>query len=259
VLIFPEGTDLSAKNKARSNEFALKNGLPAYSHILHPRTKGFAASLQGLRAARNSVRTVFDVTLAYSGHVPQNEAQLVAGRMPSAMHVYVRAIDAQSLPSDDAGVEAWVTARFAEKERLLAHFQDGGRVALTPTGAPDMAEFERHLVRRSATVPWLRYAACALVIAAVAALVAGLCTAYPRAALAYVVAQALAYALVIPKAFGGLDKLELRLHNTRPLSPLLSPAAAAAAGAGARAAERTAATAAEAAAATAGGSHAHAE
>ncbi len=41
VMLFPEGTDLTARTKARSDEFARKNGVECYQYVLHPRTTGF--------------------------------------------------------------------------------------------------------------------------------------------------------------------------------------------------------------------------
>ena len=41
-LLFPEGTDFDDNTRARSDAFAAKNGLRSYSHVLHPRTTGFA-------------------------------------------------------------------------------------------------------------------------------------------------------------------------------------------------------------------------
>ncbi|KAJ7397891.1 lysocardiolipin acyltransferase 1-like protein [Pitangus sulphuratus] len=49
LLIFPEGTDLTANTKARSNEFAEKNGLQKYEYVLHPRTTGFTFVVERLR------------------------------------------------------------------------------------------------------------------------------------------------------------------------------------------------------------------
>jgi len=41
-LLFPEGTDFDDKTRARSDAFAAKNGFKTYTHVLHPRTTGFA-------------------------------------------------------------------------------------------------------------------------------------------------------------------------------------------------------------------------
>ncbi|KAL6069296.1 hypothetical protein STEG23_005522, partial [Scotinomys teguina] len=51
LLIFPEGTDLTENNKARSNDFAEKNGLQKYEYVLHPRTTGFTFVVDRLREA----------------------------------------------------------------------------------------------------------------------------------------------------------------------------------------------------------------
>ncbi|XP_076991096.1 lysocardiolipin acyltransferase 1 isoform X3 [Tamandua tetradactyla] len=49
LLIFPEGTDLTENSKARSNDFAEKNGLQKYEYVLHPRTTGFTFVVDRLR------------------------------------------------------------------------------------------------------------------------------------------------------------------------------------------------------------------
>ncbi|XP_034515589.1 lysocardiolipin acyltransferase 1 isoform X6 [Ailuropoda melanoleuca] len=51
LLIFPEGTDLTENSKARSNDFAEKNGLQKYEYVLHPRTTGFTFVVERLREA----------------------------------------------------------------------------------------------------------------------------------------------------------------------------------------------------------------
>ena len=49
MLLFPEGTDRSASNVRRSQEFARGRGLAVYSKVLHPRTRGFAHIAQTMR------------------------------------------------------------------------------------------------------------------------------------------------------------------------------------------------------------------
>ena len=53
--MFPEGTDLTPTTKARSDRFAEKNDLPKYSHVLHPRTTGFAFLVQKMREGECAV------------------------------------------------------------------------------------------------------------------------------------------------------------------------------------------------------------
>jgi 1-acyl-sn-glycerol-3-phosphate acyltransferase len=52
LLLFPEGTNVSADNLQRSAAFAKERGLALYSHVLHPRTTGFARCVAELQACR---------------------------------------------------------------------------------------------------------------------------------------------------------------------------------------------------------------
>ncbi|XP_008583670.1 PREDICTED: lysocardiolipin acyltransferase 1-like [Galeopterus variegatus] len=52
LLIFPEGTDLTENSKARSNDFAEKNGLQKYEYVIHPRTTGFTFVVDRLREGK---------------------------------------------------------------------------------------------------------------------------------------------------------------------------------------------------------------
>ena len=49
VLLFPEGTDLTERTKAKSEAFAKKNDLNCYNYVLHPRTTGFTYLVEKLR------------------------------------------------------------------------------------------------------------------------------------------------------------------------------------------------------------------
>nr|KAF6328891.1 lysocardiolipin acyltransferase 1 [Pipistrellus kuhlii] len=61
LLIFPEGTDLTENSKARSNEFAEKNGLQKYEYVLHPRTTGFTFVVDRLREEMSAKRKSYSV------------------------------------------------------------------------------------------------------------------------------------------------------------------------------------------------------
>ena len=75
-LIFPEGTDLSQTNLAKSHAHAAAKGLPRYEHVLHPRAAGLAAALQTLWP---SLDALYDVTVSYDLH-PEAVAERAAGR-----------------------------------------------------------------------------------------------------------------------------------------------------------------------------------
>jgi lysocardiolipin and lysophospholipid acyltransferase len=79
LLLFPEGTDLSATNIAKSNAYAAKNNLPEYKYVLHPKSTGFFVSLQ---AMRHHGGCVHDISVAYKDRIEgerPNEKALMLG------------------------------------------------------------------------------------------------------------------------------------------------------------------------------------
>jgi len=117
LLIFPEGSDLSESNLAKSHKWAEENGATKYMQILQPRTKGYALCHNHLK---KSIKAVYDITLAFPDKVPQTEKVIFDNDWPKEIHVHVRRIPIEEVPED---VETWVKERFAEKETVLAAFQ----------------------------------------------------------------------------------------------------------------------------------------
>ncbi|KAK4937935.1 hypothetical protein LTR66_015141, partial [Elasticomyces elasticus] len=64
LLIFPEGTNLSANTRQKSVAWSQKSGIPDGKHVLLPRATGMYFCLQELK---NSVDWVYDCTVAYEG------------------------------------------------------------------------------------------------------------------------------------------------------------------------------------------------
>jgi 1-acyl-sn-glycerol-3-phosphate acyltransferase len=64
LLIFPEGTNLSANTRKNSAKWAETQGIPDLKHQLLPRTTGLLYCLQELK---DSVEWVYDCTTAYEG------------------------------------------------------------------------------------------------------------------------------------------------------------------------------------------------
>jgi len=122
VLLFPEGTDLNPVGMEKSNAFAAKQGLPPYTYVLHPRSRGFAAALTTLRAAPHPVTTIVDLTMGFTGPIPQNEKQLVTGKLPERIHIHIRRHEVAAMPTAEADVDAWMKSLFACKERALRKF-----------------------------------------------------------------------------------------------------------------------------------------
>ena len=64
LLIFPEGTNLSANTRQYSKKWAAKQGIPDLKHALLPRSTGLQYCLQELEG---TIDYVYDCTMAYEG------------------------------------------------------------------------------------------------------------------------------------------------------------------------------------------------
>ena len=122
LVSFPEGTRLTPAKVTASQAFAEGRDLPRLEHVLLPRTKGFVATVAGLRSHLDAV---YDVTIAYERYVP-TLWQYVKGLAPVA-HLHVHRATPDELPDDDEALAAWLVDRFREKDRLLAGFYEAGR------------------------------------------------------------------------------------------------------------------------------------
>ncbi|XP_062065186.1 lysocardiolipin acyltransferase 1 isoform X1 [Lepus europaeus] len=124
LLIFPEGTDLTENSKARSNDFAEKNGLQKYEYVLHPRTTGFTFVVDRLREGRN-LDAVHDITVAYPHNIPQTEKHLLHGNFPKEIHFHVHRHPIDTLPTSKEDLQLWCHKRWEEKEERLRSFYQG--------------------------------------------------------------------------------------------------------------------------------------
>lgn len=52
ILLFPEGTDLTAGSQQRSHQFASSHQLEHYYQVLHPKTTGFVFLVQRMRQSK---------------------------------------------------------------------------------------------------------------------------------------------------------------------------------------------------------------
>lgn len=64
LLLFPEGTNLSANGRAKSAQWAKKKGLRDPEHVMLPRSTGTFFCLDELKG---TVEYVYDCTVAYEG------------------------------------------------------------------------------------------------------------------------------------------------------------------------------------------------
>lgn len=121
LVSFVEGTRVSPEKIKASHVYAQKNGLPAFEHVLLPRTKGFVATVHGLRS---HIDAIYDVTIGYVDGVP-SLWQYVQGFAPVA-HLHVRRYPVDTLPSTDDELSAWLMDRWREKDELLKHYYEHG-------------------------------------------------------------------------------------------------------------------------------------
>lgn len=117
LVSFLEGTRLTPEKHARAQAFAEAEGLYVPGHTLVPRTKGFTATLFGLR---DHLDAIYDITIGYEPVVPSLWNCFTG--IHDTSHVHVRRYPVASLPDDDAALADWVRARYVEKDALLAQF-----------------------------------------------------------------------------------------------------------------------------------------
>jgi 1-acyl-sn-glycerol-3-phosphate acyltransferase len=121
MLSFSEGTRINPEKLEKSRAYARKQGLPEPRHVLLPRTKGFVATVEGLR---DHVSAVYDVTVGYEEGVP-NLWQYIKGYAKRA-HLHVRRYPIDELPTSDEELGEWISERFREKDELLEGFYATG-------------------------------------------------------------------------------------------------------------------------------------
>ncbi|ANZ73305.1 BA75_00995T0 [Komagataella pastoris] len=98
LIIFPEGTNMSDNRREISNEYIEKNGLQPLKHVLSPRAKGLYVSVEKLSS---TTKYIYDLTIAYSGHTPEEYAQdiytlsqiFIHGKGPHSVNIHIRALD----------------------------------------------------------------------------------------------------------------------------------------------------------------------
>ena len=124
ALLFPEGTDLSDSNVAKSQAHgaALKPPIK-WSQVLVPRAAGFAAAVEAMGSP-----VIYDLTIAYENDGRPDEPAMLSGKFPR--RVIVR-VDRITKPPRD--VKKWLFERWALKEERLAAGLEGKPSA--PSGA----------------------------------------------------------------------------------------------------------------------------
>ncbi|USW52985.1 Putative phospholipid/glycerol acyltransferase [Septoria linicola] len=146
LLIFPEGTNLSARSRKLSKKWADKVGVSDLDFALLPRSRGLQACVSQLAG---SVEWVYDCTIAYDGIPPGIDSQdvwnlknmYVEGRSAPTAHIHWRRFAMSEIPVHDSeAFDKWLYARWAEKDELLKHHQKLGH--FPSAGTPMRAKVE---------------------------------------------------------------------------------------------------------------------
>ncbi|KAF9732911.1 hypothetical protein PMIN06_012626 [Paraphaeosphaeria minitans] len=129
LIMFPEGTNLSASTRERSKKWAAKNGLEDMKHQLLPRSTGLKFCLNELK---DSTEWLYDCTIAYEGVPPGQFGQDIftlrssffEGRPPKSVNMHWRRFHISTIPIHNTkAFEVWLRNRWREKDYMLEYFQ----------------------------------------------------------------------------------------------------------------------------------------
>lgn len=133
-MIFPEGTNLTADTKKKSDKFAEENNLSKYEQVLHPRITGFNHLFNEMKR-NDTMQYIQDITIAYRGGIiPENEIDFLNGNLPHEIHFYIDKFDCDAILknvdlSEDGdnskrnkALEDWLNERWTKKEAFLKKY-----------------------------------------------------------------------------------------------------------------------------------------
>jgi 1-acyl-sn-glycerol-3-phosphate acyltransferase len=121
LVSFSEGTRITPEKLEKSQEYAVDHNLTVTDHVMLPRTKGFVASINGLR---DHIDAVYDITIGYPDGVP-TMWQYLKG-MAKQAHFHIRRFPVEELPESQDELSKWLINRFQEKDSLLDIFYQTG-------------------------------------------------------------------------------------------------------------------------------------
>ena len=121
LVSFVEGTRFTMDKLKAAQAYAAEHGLSIPRHTLVPRSKGFAATVEGLRG---HISAVYDLTIGYEEGVP-SLWQYIQG-LVARVHVHVRRFPIDGLPQTTDELRLWLLTRWQEKNELLDHYYEHG-------------------------------------------------------------------------------------------------------------------------------------
>ena len=119
LVSFPEGTRLTDQKLKQSHDWAKKKDLPFLNHVLSPRTKGFVATIKGMRDCPN-LNALYDFTVVYQhGKVITPWFSDYVLRNGGTVHVHMRRWKIETLPTNEAELEKFCNQIWLEKDKLI--------------------------------------------------------------------------------------------------------------------------------------------
>ena len=128
LIIFPEGTNLSAVTREKSKKWAEQNGLQDMKHQLLPRSTGLRFCLNELK---DTTEWLYDCTIAYEGVPPGQFGQDIftlrssffEGRPPKSVNMHWRRFHISTIPIHNTkAFDVWLRNRWREKDYMLEYF-----------------------------------------------------------------------------------------------------------------------------------------
>lgn len=127
LISYLEGTRLSKEKLSESHEYARNNNLPLFEHTLLPRSKGFAASVKGLRGSH--IDHVYDLTIAYYhykrgfGATPSLGDYLLGRLNEYQFRVHVDRYSMDLVPETDSDISKWLLKLYEQKNVTLSKWK----------------------------------------------------------------------------------------------------------------------------------------
>ncbi|KAL6950082.1 hypothetical protein ACO0QE_000752 [Hanseniaspora vineae] len=137
LLIFPEGTNMSANTRQKSAAFAEKIGRKPFRHVLLPHVTGLREILTKLKI---SCDVVYDVTIGYSGVAANEYGQdiykimdvFMKGKQPKLVDIHIRSFRLDAIPvKDEEAFTNWLFDVWEEKDEYMEHYYKHGNFNLT--------------------------------------------------------------------------------------------------------------------------------
>lgn len=140
LIMFPEGTNLSANTRNKTEIYAKKVNKKPFNNVLLPKTTGLRYSLLKLK---DSVEIIYDITIGYSGVKQHEYGQdiyslsnvFLEGKNPKDVNMFIRTFKINEIPignlnydnEDDEKLavkefEDWLFKIWKEKDELLDRF-----------------------------------------------------------------------------------------------------------------------------------------